>query len=294
MKALAELGVADRADRFPDELSGGERQRVAIARAVVGDRRLLLADEPTGALDSVNGEAVMRLLLAACRRGVAGVVVTHDAQLAACADRVVFLRDGRIIDQTRTAAGPGIAARRRRAAMSATAARPPRPCRAPPAAASPARRAVTRWAWRLLRREWRQQILVLALLTLTVAAATFGVAAAYNVASLPGPQFGSANHLLQFAGTGPKTLTADIAAARKAFGTIQVIGRQFVSIPGSAQTVEYRAQNPDGPYSGPMLALAQGRYPSGAGQVAVTSGVAQTLQLRIGSVAVPGRTSPER
>ena len=153
----------------------------------------------------------------------------------------------------------------------------------PPAAASPARRAVTRWAWRLLRREWRQQILVLALLALTVAAAAFSVAAAYNVASLPGPQFGSASHLLQFAGTGPKTLTADIAAARKAFGTIQVIGRRFVPIPGSAQTVEYRAQNPHGPYSGPMLALTQGRYPSGAGQVAVTGGVAQTLQLRIGS-----------
>jgi len=106
MKPLEELGVANRADRFPDELSGGERQRVAIARAVVGDRQVLLADEPTGALDSVNGEAVMRLLLAACRRGVAGVVVTHDAQFASCADRVVFLRDGRIIDQTRTPAGP--------------------------------------------------------------------------------------------------------------------------------------------------------------------------------------------
>ena len=106
MKALEELGVADRADRFPDELSGGERQRVAIARAVVGDRQILLADEPTGALDSVNGEAVMRLLRAACQRGVAGMVVTHDAQLASCADRVVFLRDGRIIDQTRPPPGP--------------------------------------------------------------------------------------------------------------------------------------------------------------------------------------------
>jgi putative ABC transport system ATP-binding protein len=100
MAALEELGIADRADHFPDELSGGERQRAAIARAVVGDRHLLLADEPSGALDSTNGEAVMQLILAACKRGVAAVVVTHDAQLASWADRVVFLRDGRVVDQT--------------------------------------------------------------------------------------------------------------------------------------------------------------------------------------------------
>jgi putative ABC transport system ATP-binding protein len=106
LEALERLGVADKADRFPDDLSSGERQRVAIARAVVGDRRLLLADEPTGALDSVNGEAVMRLLRAACKNGVAGVVVTHDAQLASWADRVVFLRDGRVVDQTAPRPGP--------------------------------------------------------------------------------------------------------------------------------------------------------------------------------------------
>lgn len=106
MKALEELDVAERADRYPDELSGGERQRVAIARAIVGERGLLLADEPTGALDSVNGEGVMRLLRAATQRGVAGVVVTHEAQLASWADRVVFLRDGHVVDQTVTPAGP--------------------------------------------------------------------------------------------------------------------------------------------------------------------------------------------
>lgn len=100
MSVLEELGLADRATHYPDELSGGERQRVAIARAVVGERHLLLADEPSGALDSTNGEAVMRLMLAACKRGVAAVVVTHDAQLASWADRVVFLRDGRVVDQT--------------------------------------------------------------------------------------------------------------------------------------------------------------------------------------------------
>jgi putative ABC transport system ATP-binding protein len=106
MNALEELGLADRASRYPDQLSGGERQRVSIARAVVGERRLLLADEPSGALDSTNGEAVMRLVLAACRRGVAAVVVTHDAQLASWADRVVFLRDGHVVDQTMPPSGP--------------------------------------------------------------------------------------------------------------------------------------------------------------------------------------------
>jgi putative ABC transport system ATP-binding protein len=105
-EALRSLGLEDRAVHFPDDLSGGEQQRVAVARAVVGNRRLLLADEPSGALDSVNGEAVMRLLRDACRRGMAGVVVTHDSQLAAWADRVVFLRDGRMVDQTISPSGP--------------------------------------------------------------------------------------------------------------------------------------------------------------------------------------------
>jgi putative ABC transport system ATP-binding protein len=106
LEALAALGVADHAERYPDELSGGERQRVAIARAIVGERDLLLADEPTGALDSVNGESIMRLLRAATQRGVAGVVVTHEAHLASWAHRVVFLRDGHVVDQTTAPPGP--------------------------------------------------------------------------------------------------------------------------------------------------------------------------------------------
>ncbi|HLN04637.1 MAG TPA: ABC transporter ATP-binding protein [Acidimicrobiales bacterium] len=100
MTALENVGIAERAGHFPDELSGGERQRVAIARAVVGERHLLLADEPSGALDSANGEAVMKMIRGACKQGVAAVVVTHDAHLASWADRVVFLKDGRIVDQT--------------------------------------------------------------------------------------------------------------------------------------------------------------------------------------------------
>ena len=98
--ALTDVNMADLADRFPDDMSGGQQQRVAIARAIVGERRLVLADEPTGALDSQTGEDVLRLLRARCDGGAAGVLVTHDARHAGWADRVVFLRDGAIVDET--------------------------------------------------------------------------------------------------------------------------------------------------------------------------------------------------
>jgi len=104
---LEEFGLADRATRYPDELSGGERQRVAIARALIGGRHLLLADEPSGSLDQANGEAVMRMLVAACKKGVAAVVVTHDAHLASFADRVLFLHDGGLVDQPGSPPSPG-------------------------------------------------------------------------------------------------------------------------------------------------------------------------------------------
>jgi len=103
--ALDEVGVGALASRFPDEMSGGQQQRVAIARALVGPRRLLLADEPTGALDSSTGEEVLRVLRARCEAGAAGVLVTHEARHAAWADRVVFLRDGVVVDQSGPAAG---------------------------------------------------------------------------------------------------------------------------------------------------------------------------------------------
>jgi len=98
--ALEEVGIGDLADRFPDEMSGGQQQRVAIARAVVGERRLILADEPTGALDTETGEEILRLIRARCDAGAAGVLVTHEARNAAWADRVVFLRDGVVVDET--------------------------------------------------------------------------------------------------------------------------------------------------------------------------------------------------
>jgi putative ABC transport system ATP-binding protein len=100
LSALGELEMTDFADRFPDDLSGGQQQRVAIARAIIGERRLILADEPTGALDSHTGEDVLRLLRARCDAGAAGLLVTHDARHAGWADRVVFLRDGEIVDDS--------------------------------------------------------------------------------------------------------------------------------------------------------------------------------------------------
>jgi putative ABC transport system ATP-binding protein len=98
LAALAEVDLDGYGPRFPDELSGGQQQRVAIARALIGQRRLLLADEPTGALDSQTGEAVLRLLRSRVDAGAAGVLVTHEARHAAWGDRVVFLRDGAIVD----------------------------------------------------------------------------------------------------------------------------------------------------------------------------------------------------
>ena len=96
--ALREVELPELIDRFPDQMSGGQQQRVAIARALVGDRRLVLADEPTGALDSATGELVLSLLRTRADDGAAIVLVTHEARHAAWADRVVFLRDGRMID----------------------------------------------------------------------------------------------------------------------------------------------------------------------------------------------------
>jgi putative ABC transport system ATP-binding protein len=104
--ALASVGLAALGDRFPDDLSGGEQQRVAIARALVGGRQILLADEPTGALDSMTGESVMRLLRAHCDAGGTAILVTHDAAHAAWANRVVFLRDGRAVDEANPAPHP--------------------------------------------------------------------------------------------------------------------------------------------------------------------------------------------
>lgn len=106
-EALVSVGIDEQLDRFPDDFSGGQQQRIAVARAVVGERKLLLADEPTGALDTLTGDAVVELLAGLPQRtGAAVVLVTHEPRYASWADRVVFLRDGRIVDES-SVASPG-------------------------------------------------------------------------------------------------------------------------------------------------------------------------------------------
>ncbi len=108
--ALEAVGLLELANRYPDDMSGGQQQRVSIARAIVGDRSIILADEPTGALDSVTGESVLSMMRQRIDSGAAGILVTHDARHAAWADRIIYLRDGRITDETRANTLDGILA----------------------------------------------------------------------------------------------------------------------------------------------------------------------------------------
>jgi putative ABC transport system permease protein len=150
---------------------------------------------------------------------------------------------------------------------------------------------MVRWAWRMFRREWRRQILVLALLTVTVAGAIFAASAAYHLVSTPAGQFGTAGHRIDATAADPSMLRADVAAARTWFGTIDVITHRYVPVPGSVESVELRAQDPRGPYGAPMLRLTGGRYPAAAGEVAVTAAGAATFRARVGSpLTLAGRT----
>jgi putative ABC transport system permease protein len=151
-----------------------------------------------------------------------------------------------------------------------------------------ARRPLVRWAWRLFRREWRQQILVIALLTVAVAAAATSVTIAYNSGPLDYAEFGSATALIELDAADPRKLEASLAAAEERFGTTDVIGHRSLRVPGGVDTVEFRAQDPRGPYA--RLALRRGNYPEGPSQVAVTDGVATLLGLEIGkTLSLDGR-----
>ncbi|HEY9481942.1 MAG TPA: FtsX-like permease family protein, partial [Micromonosporaceae bacterium] len=147
---------------------------------------------------------------------------------------------------------------------------------------APARRAVVRWAWRLFRREWRQQLLVLVLIIVAVAATILGAAVASNAPPPADAGFGTANHLVTIPGTDPH-LAADIAAIRQHFGTADVIENASLAT-GLAQIAQLRAQDPDGAYGRPMLALASGRYPAGANEVAMTAQLASTFGVQVGDL----------
>jgi len=114
-EALGSVGLVEQLDRFPDSFSGGQQQRIAVARALIGSRRLILADEPTGALDTMTGDQVIELLAELpSRHGTAIVLVTHEPRYASWADRVVFMRDGRVVDEAAPDGAPGTDAVRQR------------------------------------------------------------------------------------------------------------------------------------------------------------------------------------
>ena len=153
-----------------------------------------------------------------------------------------------------------------------------------------ARRAVVRWASRMFRLEWRQQLLVLTLLTVAVTAAIGSITLAYNSVPADNSDFGSANTVLTLDGSDPQKLQAALDSAKNVFGTLDVIGHRSVSVPGSVETVDYRSQTPGGTYTGELLALRSGSYPVGPREVAVTDGVAESLRLETGStLALEGR-----
>jgi putative ABC transport system permease protein len=154
----------------------------------------------------------------------------------------------------------------------------------------PARRAVTRWSWRQFRREWRQQLLVLALIVVAVAAVVVGATVAADTPPQANAGFGTATDLATFQAPDPH-LAAQIAALRQRFGRVDVIENLAVAIPGSVNTYQLRAQNPHGPFGQPLLSLVAGNFPVGPGQAAVTSGLASALNLKIGDVWRAGGTA---
>jgi putative ABC transport system permease protein len=144
----------------------------------------------------------------------------------------------------------------------------------------PARRAVTRWAWRLFRREWRQQFLILALITVAVAATVLGSSVAVNNPPPKNAGFGTAHYSVSFASYGKKA--QNFITKLEHLGTEQIIENETYSIPGSIHTYQLRSQDPHGPFGGPMLSVVSGHFPSSAAEVAVTNGVASAFHLSVG------------
>ncbi|HLY33009.1 MAG TPA: hypothetical protein VKQ07_00625, partial [Jatrophihabitantaceae bacterium] len=147
-----------------------------------------------------------------------------------------------------------------------------------------ARRALVRWAWRLYRREWRQQVLAVALLIVAVGATTVGLGLVGNVINGDAAVFGTANTRMDIDATQANVnVPAELARARQLFGTVEAIEHSNIPVPGSITPADMRAQAEHGPFTSPTLHVVSGRYPSGANEVAVTSGVATTFGLKLGS-----------
>ena len=153
----------------------------------------------------------------------------------------------------------------------------------------PARQAMIRWAWRLFRREWRQQVLILALVVMAVAATVVGAAVAVNTPPPANAGYGSANHMGTFAGNDPH-LTSEINTLEQRFGQVDVIENQTLSVPGSVETYDLRAQDPNGAFGTPMLSVVSGHFPGGPGEVALTPGLASALGLKVGDTWLHGGT----
>ncbi|MGH9016525.1 MAG: FtsX-like permease family protein [Acidimicrobiales bacterium] len=167
--------------------------------------------------------------------------------------------------------------------MTMTMLPPPPPTTARPAGGgAPARRAIIRWAWRLFRREWRQQSLILALIVVAVGATIVGSALATNTPPAANSGFGTAQDSVSFTDYDAHAAGV-VATLGRRFGAVDLIENETETIPGSIDTYQLRAQNPHGPFGGPMLSLVSGHYPVGADQVAVTGGVASAFRLRVGS-----------
>ena len=247
----------------------------------------------------------MRLILAACHRGLAAVVVTHDAQLASWADRVVFLRDGRIVDQTLPAESPETFLADLPNSMSVGVLERPATQSGPEPTTGgvPARRAMIRWAWRLFKREWRQQLLILLLIIVAVAAVVVGSAVAVNTPPPANAGFGTAHDLATFNLSTPtsKSATDSLAYAECADRRARAPLRhgaghreRDVHRPRLNQTYQLRSRTRTAPTAGRCCSCCRGTTRPGPNQIALTPGLASELNLQRRRHVVPGRQDRRR
>ncbi|HYA45141.1 MAG TPA: FtsX-like permease family protein, partial [Acidimicrobiales bacterium] len=146
---------------------------------------------------------------------------------------------------------------------------------------APARRAVSRWAWRLFRREWRQQLLVLSLIVVAVAATVVGAAVAIDSVVPASAGFGTATDMATFTSAGPQ-MSSELALIKARYGRTDIIENESRPIPGSVGNYQLRAQDPKGPFGRPMLSLLAGHYPATAGETDLTPSLASDLGLKVG------------